>query len=233
MDKRIDLSYDIWVSAFNSPFEGFDFEGCLGVHENKETIMAGIIFLLLPLSVILVFALAGLAFADVAIRGAQLSAAGSAPVNDVSRSLQTSARQISSSLQRLTADALQPASQMVCHSAAFVPSVTEPEAKAIAEELQQRGGSDLNRVMQRSRQHGQTCPMRSDSGVCLCAVSRPLSCLGRCVLGGDSPESTAELGDTIQDAFRRHLASRHANAGTNRLDEALVSLLDRPNGRAL
>ena len=202
--------------------------------------MSGVILLLLPLSVLVVFVFAAMAFSEVAFRGVEVSS-GHCPGSHRLRSNADAianralfpAQELTVTLQRLTGKTPDAAEHSACVCETYVPSVTDPEARTIAEELRQRGGDDLTRVLERSRQHGSSCPMLTETGLCACAIARPLSCIGRCVLGGDSPEWVAGLGDTVQDAFRHHLESRRVNSETHRLDDALVSLLDRPNGNVL
>lgn len=187
--------------------------------------MPGFIFLLLPLSIIFVFALAALAFADVAFRQVPVlerSIGAGVPLSG-GRLL---AREIAA-VQRVvtTAPETDASSAVSCSCESFIPMVTEPEATVIAQELQGRA-TELQQVRARLTCHKGACPMRSDSGVCACAVARPISCIGRCTAGEDAPEWMKGLGDTVFAAFRNHLEDRHLNAHTRRLDEALGSLLN-------
>ena len=192
--------------------------------------MASVIFLMLPLSVLFVFGLMALAFADVAFREVQV--AHHSPMGGASSfKNQPPIAEIASSLSRFSgevADSLHPASS-ACES--FVPSVTDVEASAIARELRQRRDGELQRVMERSRNHGCSCPMLTQTGMCACSIARPLACIGRCTLGGDSPEWVQGLGSSVSEAFRHHLESRHVNADIHRLDDALVTLIDHPGER--
>ena len=192
--------------------------------------MASVIFLMLPLSVLFVFGLMAIAFADVAFREARV--ASSSPLGGVSRQQnQTSLTEIYSSLGRMTGDvSCSPhLASSVCES--FVPTVTDVEANAIAQELRQRRDGEVQRVMERSRNHGCSCPMLTQTGMCACSIARPLACIGRCTLGGDSPEWVQGLGSSVSEAFRHHLESRHVNADIHRLDDALVTLVDQSGNR--
>jgi hypothetical protein len=192
----------------------------------KERIMASVVFLMLPLSVLFVFGLMVLAFGDVAFRQVAVSAGGKigqAPQN------RFPVREMASTLNRLTGVS-SGSSQRASHTCeSFVPSVTEPEARVIVEELRQRGDGELLRVVERSRHRGCACPMLTQTGLCACSIARPLACIGRCVVGGDSPEWVSGLGDSVSEAFRHHLETRHVSAESRRLDEALITLMDHPS----
>ncbi len=189
--------------------------------------MASVIFLMLPLSVLFVFGLMALAFADVAFREVRVASNATGGEATTFQNQPTFV-EIASSLVRLTggvSDSLHLASSD-CES--FVPVVTNVEAIAIADELRQRRDGEMQRVMERSRNHGCSCPMLTQTGMCACSIARPLSCIGRCTLGGDSPEWVQGLGSSVSQAFRHHLESRQVNADVRRLDDALVSLVDHP-----
>lgn len=180
--------------------------------------MAGLVFLLLPISVLAVFALIAVAFADVAFGQVAADPVGAWPASDP-------LRDFAGTLQNLMGTGAAP---VACGCDSFVPSVTEPEARSIVAELRQRGSVDLPLVMERSKHPDGGCPMLMASGVCACAMTRPLACIGRCVVGGDSPEWATGLGDSLSTAFRRHLESQHVNAESRRLDEALAAVFDAP-----
>jgi hypothetical protein len=192
--------------------------------------MPGFIFLLLPLSIIIVFALAALAFADVALRQSFVSGCPSAsgPTGWGRRLL---AQEIAS-VQRVTAASSKIDSSASCACETFVPLVTDPEADAIVWELKEHN-EELQQVVSRLQRHGGGCPMRSETGVCACSTARPFSCIGRCLVADNSPDWTNGLGDTVLTAFRHHLEDRHVNARTRRLDEALGSLLSVPSESAV
>ena len=179
--------------------------------------MVGLVFLLLPISVLMVALVMGMAFADVAFRPVAAGKVGTSATEPL--------QELAGTLQRLSGVAVAPAA---CQCESFVPSVTEPEARAIVAELRQRGSAELPGVIERSRHPGAACPMLSASGICACAMTRPLACIGRCVVGGDSPEWARGLGDSLSFAFRQHLESQHVNADSRRLDEALVAVFDAP-----
>ena len=190
--------------------------------------MAGLMFLLLPLSVLLVVVVAVAAFLEAAFREPRLLSVHETGQRNSSPRGKMSTMELSASLQRLTGTPAISIRQAACTCESFIPSVTEPEAVAIADELERRGNGDLQIVMERARHCDASCPMLTKTGLCACAITRPLACIGRCVVGGDSPEWAAGLGESVSEAFRRHLDSRHVNSSTRRLDEALVSLLDKP-----
>ena len=202
--------------------------------------MLGIVFLMLPLSILVVFVFAAIAFGDVAFRQSFVLNSGStvtgrriADFMPVSQANPMSIAQVATAFQNLTSELPIVPQEMACHCESFVPNVTEPEVQTIAAELRQRGGDVLQVVIDRSRNHGCSCPMLTASGYCACSVARPLACIGRCTLGGDSPEWSAGLGESVSDAFRQHLDARHVNSELRRLDDALVSLLDQPRGTAV
>ncbi|MEI8019841.1 MAG: hypothetical protein WCH39_16675 [Schlesneria sp.] len=192
--------------------------------------MASVIFLMLPLSVLFVFGLMALAFADVAFREVRVASGsyggGSGPVRN-----QSPLADIYSSLSRMTDDVADLSNHASSACESFVPAVTNIEANAIAEELRHRRDGELHRVMERSRNHGCSCPMLTQTGMCACSIARPLACIGRCTLGGDSPEWVQGLGSSVSEAFRHHLESRQVNAEIHRLDDALVSLIDHAGKR--
>ncbi len=192
--------------------------------------MASVIFLMLPLSVLFVFGLMALAFADVAFREVRV-ASGSLPGGAPAMQSQIPLAEIYSSLSRITDDVALSSHLASSACESFVPSVTNVEANAIAQELRQRRDGELQRVMERSRNHGCSCPMLTQTGMCACSIARPLACIGRCTLGGDSPEWVQGLGSSVSEAFRHHLESRQVNADIHRLDDALVSLIDHAGNR--
>ena len=167
-----------------------------------------------------------LAFGDVAFR--QMAVAGGRGVGTGNNpQTRIPVRDITSTLHRLTGESSGPQrAARACET--FVPQVTQWEAQAIAEELKQRGDGEFQRVMDRSRLHSCACPMLTQTGMCACSIARPLACIGRCVVGGDSPEWVAGLGDSVSEAFRHHLENQHVAAESGRLDDVLVSLIDRP-----
>ena len=189
--------------------------------------MASVIFLMLPLSVLFVFGLMALALADVAFREVRV---GSNSSRDGATTLenQPTFAEIASSLGRLTSGVSDRSHLASSDCESFIPVVTDVEAIAIADELRQRRDGEMQRVMERSRNHGCSCPMLTQTGMCACSIARPLSCIGRCTLGGDSPEWVQGLGSSVSQAFRHHLESRQVNADVRRLDDALVSLVDHP-----
>lgn len=191
--------------------------------------MPGFVFLLLPLSIIIVFALAALAFADVALR--ESLASGCTSTNRPVRSGQLLATEIAS-VQRVARLSPKMDSTAYCRCDTFVPLVTDPEADAIAAELTERD-DELQHVMARLQRHISGCPMRSEAGVCACTTARPFSCIGRCLGSENAPEWASGLGDTVLTAFRHHLAERNANARTRKLDVALESLLNPPGKNAV
>ena len=192
--------------------------------------MASIIFLMLPLSVLFIFGLMALAFADVAFREVRVaSGSNGGRVSPVQK--QTPLSELFSSLSRMTDDVPDSSHQASSACESFVPSVTNIEANAIAQELRQRRDGELQRVMERSRNHGCSCPMLTQTGMCACSIARPLACIGRCTLGGDSPEWVDGLGSSVSVAFRHHLESRKENAEIHRLDDALVTLIDHRGER--
>ena len=192
--------------------------------------MASVIFLMLPLSVLFVFGLMALAFADVAFREVRVASSsfggGASRVQE-----QSPLSEIYTSLSRMTGEVPDIAHHDSSACESFVPSVTNVEANAIAQELLQRRDGELQRVMERSRNHGCSCPMLTQTGMCACSIARPLACIGRCTLGGDSPEWVQGLGGSVSEAFRHHLESRQVNADIHRLDDALVSLIDHAGNR--
>ena len=178
--------------------------------------MAGLVFLLLPISVLAVFALVAVAFADVAFSQVTTGRGGNGLASDPLQSF-------AGTLQNLVGAGTVP---VACGCDSFVPSVTEPEARSIVADLRKRGSVELPVVMERSRHPDGGCPMLMASGVCACSMTRPLACIGRCVVGGDSPEWATGLGDSLSTAFRQHLESQHVNAESRRLDEALAAVFD-------
>ena len=187
--------------------------------------MASVVFLMLPLSVLFVFGLMVLAFGDVAFR--QLEVASSNQVGPI-RQNRFPAREMASALNRLTSGSLCTPQKAPHSCESFIPQVTEPELLAIADELRQRGDGELQRAVERSEHHKCACPMLTSAGYCACSVARPLACIGRCVVGGDSPEWVAGLGDSMSAAFHHHLESRHVSAESRPLDEALLTLVTEP-----
>lgn len=179
--------------------------------------MASILFLMLPLSVLFVFGLLVLAFGDVAFRQWEVSTAGQLGHTSQNR---LPVREMALTLNRLTGTS--PRASHSCES--FIPMVTEPEVGAIIEELRQRGDGELQRALERSEHHRCACPMLTPTGLCACSIARPLACIGRCVVGGDSPEWVSGLGDTVSAAFRHHLETRHVCAESRGLDEVLRTM---------
>lgn len=186
--------------------------------------MAGLILLSLPLSIMLVALVVLMAIIDVARRPPKIVQRASAydasaawPINEL---LETTAR--------LTGEIAIGQGGCRCPDTPFIPRVTDPEARAIALEVRQLGPAEVNRALEQSRAHHQTCPMRREDGLCACSVVRPLDCLGRCFAGADSPEWAQGLGQTVSTAFHRHLESHHSNSATRRLDDALLAMLDEP-----
>lgn len=119
-------------------------------------------------------------------------------------------------------------SQVTCSDSAFIPQVTELEARAIVEDLRRQGPDAVEQVLERSRASDGICPMRNADGFCACSAIRPLECLGRCLAGGDSPEWAAGLGQSMSAAFRQHLKDHHEDSATRRLNEAMLSVLASP-----
>ena len=184
--------------------------------------MIGSLFVMLPLSLFFILLVAAVAFGDVALRTVPVVPSRSKG-QGMPRDWQAAGEAVSA-LQSMTKDA-NAGSPLTCCCDSFVPLVTTPEAQAIADELRGRSDGELQLVKNRSLSHGPACPMKTDAGYCACAVARPLACIGRCTVGGDSPEWVAGLGATVSDAFRHHLEAKHVDATTRRLDEALVTLL--------
>ena len=97
--------------------------------------MASVIFLMLPLSVLFVFGLMALAFADVAFREARVASFGG---NGSARQNPTPLAEISSSLGRLSGGVSSTLHLASIKCESFVPCVTDVEASAIAQDLRQR-----------------------------------------------------------------------------------------------
>jgi hypothetical protein len=192
-------------------------------------VMASLVFLLLPLSVLFVFGVFIVAFGDVAFR--QVAVASRADQRSAVLPARSPFVDVVATMQRLSSASTAPALSATRECESHIPTVTDVEAKAIVEELRRSEKGDLNLVMEQSRRHGTSCPMLMKTGLCACSIARPLACIGRCGLGGDSPEWVAGLGDSLSDAFRHHLESRHVPVKSSRLDDALVSLMDGPQSK--
>ena len=208
--------------------------------EKKESNMAGVLVLMLPLSVLLVVTLGVMAFLDVALRGAQAGSVSSrvghvtSPGKRLSSTeSDSSAWELFSTVRNLAGETSVPPGSKICRFESFVPLVTEPEAKMIAAEVAEFDGELMRKIASKAVRHGESCPMRSDEGSCQCGVARPLACIGRCTQADDSPVWTTNLGESLSEAFRHHLELRQENSVARRLDEALVSILDRPRENAV
>lgn len=203
------------------------FRGCDQFNGGPD--MSALILLSLPLSLLIVVSLVSLAILDVALRGPWFAenvgprcsgplVAGLAAVD----LLKTAAC--------LTGEVARGEARLSCPDTHFVPQVTDIEARAIAGEIRRNGAGEVHRVLQQSRSRAGHCPMHLTDGLCACAVVRPLDCLGRCFAGADSPEWAKGLGRSFSVAFRDHLESHQTNASTQRLDDALLKLLDQTPG---
>ncbi len=186
--------------------------------------MSAFVLLSLPLCLLLVASLMGLALFDFTARTP--SFAGDArrrnfrpavtvlPTTELLQTTASLACEISEDETRLT-----------CSETGFVPQVTRVEASAIAHEIRRQGADEIHRVLQQSRLREERCPMRLEDGQCACTCVRPLDCLGRCVIASDAPEWANGLGVSISTAFRQHLKRHQADATTQRLDDALLDAL--------
>jgi hypothetical protein len=186
----------------------------------------GLIILMLPLSILVLAAVALIAVSDVAFRDPPTVPAGRSRVGLPGSLVGSVPAGFVLTLTQLTTGTNNRCKTAGCES--HVPEVTGPEAQAIADEVRQQGAVETERVLERSRQHRGACPMLNAAGLCACSITRPLSCIGRCTVGGDSPEWASGVGDAMSAAFRRHLESQHVNSETQRLDDALAQLLVAP-----
>lgn len=186
--------------------------------------MSAIVLLTLPLSLLAILTVLGLAFEDAAFRPLWAGVKGGGQQNlPAYRPLPSV--ELASTAERMSEVEVADLSQLVCPETPFLPQVTLPEAQAIATEVRRYGPLEVRRVVDRSRTAHGMCPLRLKNGLCACAAARPLACIGRCVAGGDSPDWAEGLGQSMSEAFRRHLETRHADASTQSLDEALLPLL--------
>lgn len=191
-----------------------------------DWIMAAIVLLSLPMCLLALGTLMAVAFINEALTTQY--ALGGAVAGELTPRWFPSVSELSKTSERLTGESNFDLTHLICPPAPFVPRVTEPEANAIAAEIQRRGTAEVNRVLKRSHGCNGACPMRLSNGQCDCSTVRPLNCIGRCQTAGEAPEWVAGLGDSLSMAFRDHLQSRNLNAESRPLDEALVSLLVRP-----
>jgi hypothetical protein len=176
--------------------------------------MSAIVLLTLFCCVTAVAIVAAAAFMEVAFsRPDSLQFAGSV---GSSRSFDRQVQQVSGRAGCSNASA-------VCRSC--IPLVTEPEAAAIAAEIRSRFDGESNRVLTRAMSRGGGCPMLTADGLCACESARPLVCLGRGVLGADSPESAAGLSRAISEAVCVEMQSHHRDIHARPLDEALLELV--------
>lgn len=191
--------------------------------------MSAVILLSLPLSLLIVGSLMGWALLD-AIRHAHSPANLGASSRFVPAGMAVSV-ETAATLEGLVGERWMRKTQVmdvICPEEPFMPQVTEPEVHAIATELRRQGPTEIRRVLDRSRTTDGICPMRLASGHCACSLIRPLNCLGRCRVGGDSPEWATGLGRTISTAFGQHLENHHERGTTRGLNEALLTVLDSP-----
>jgi hypothetical protein len=186
--------------------------------------MSGLVLLSLPLSLTVIAVVAVYAIVD-AIRHLPVYAAtcGASP-----QALTDPATELMQTMCQIAGQKHEAGHGFKCPESPFVPQVTEIEAKVIAGEIRLRGNAEVNRVIERSRSRSEVCPMRQQNGWCACSAARPLDCVGRCFAGADSPEWVSGLGETVASAFHQHLQSHHASASTQRLDDALLTILDSP-----
>lgn len=130
-----------------------------------------------------------------------------------------------------------------CRDQHATPQVTVPEALAIVKELNGEPDSLRRDILRRvSENVSQTslknrvteslhCPLAGETGMCACAMSRPLVCRGRCVAGYDAAPEVDEWSVTLGEGLARGVSETLQGAGLDAgrydLNEALAKLLDR------
>lgn len=182
--------------------------------------MVGILLLSLPLTLLMVGIVLVWAFVDAAW---QVAPAHQMALPFRRKPVDALLAETAAAIERLSGES--PEAWLTCPETPYVPRVTEAEAAAIAADIQNRGRVEVRRVLEIANSHQECCPMRLADGLCACATIRPLECLGRCRAGTDAPAWDAEFSQSVSTAFQQHLRHQHQDAGTRRLDEAMVELL--------
>lgn len=132
------------------------------------------------------------------------------------------------------------------------PRVSIPETLAILQDVQRNRPAELNAIRQRVSDNLATgtslrpdgaanvvCPLVTNGGMCVCTMSRPLPCRGRCVAGCDDSPVAAEaaawaqtLGEGLIAGACEALEPLGVDAGRYELNRALASLLEQPDAAA-